>query len=60
MLKIALTSTPERKKTWLAGVVQLVERLLAKEKVVSSSLIARFYRTDSERYQSSLGDVAKW
>jgi|YNPMSStandDraft_1061717.scaffolds.fasta_scaffold00146_3 hypothetical protein len=35
-----------------AGVVQLVERLLAKEKVVGSSPIARSF------YPS--GDVAKW
>ena len=39
-----------RSKT--AGVVQLVERLLAKEKVVGSSPIARSF------YPS--GDVAKW
>ncbi len=35
-----------------AGVVQLVERLLAKEKVVGSSPIARSF--------CQHGDVAKW
>ena len=56
----------------LAGVVQLVERLLAKEKVTSSSLVARSHPhlAGSERYPSWLpfpisrnvypGDVAKW
>ena len=40
-----------------AGVVQLVERLLAKEKVVGSSPIARsVYR----QHKSFSGDVAKW
>jgi hypothetical protein len=35
-----------------AGVVQLVERLLAKEKVVGSNPIARSFHLN--------GDVAKW
>ena len=41
-----------------AGIVQLVEHLLAKEKVASSSLAARsfFYRASCSFH----GDVAKW
>lgn len=39
--KILFCSVRNRNKHLTAGVVQLVERLLAKEKVVSSSLIAR-------------------
>ena len=46
-----------------AGVVQLVERLLAKEKVVGSNPIARS-RTQNRRRFFNLrfvsGDVAKW
>ena len=47
-----------KKKKEFAGIVQLVEHLLAKEKVASSSLAARsfFYRGLCPLY----GDVAKW
>ena len=47
----------QRKREY-AGIVQLVEHLLAKEKVASSSLAARsfFYRGLCPLY----GDVAKW
>ena len=46
------------KKRECAGIVQLVEHLLAKEKVASSSLAARsfFYKANYLLY----GDVAKW
>ena len=46
MLK-SLARQHQKDVAWFAGVVQLVERLLAKEKVVSSSLIARSSKTDS-------------
>ena len=48
----------QQKKKEFAGIVQLVEHLLAKEKVASSSLAARsfFYRGLCPLY----GDVAKW
>ena len=47
-----------KKKKEFAGIVQLVEHLLAKEKVASSSLAARsfFYKANYLLY----GDVAKW
>ena len=41
--KILFCSVRNRNTHLTAGVVQLVERLLAKEKVVSSSLIARSF-----------------
>ena len=47
-VKISATSATEHNDVALAGVVQLVERLLAKEKVVSSSLIARSSRLIAE------------
>ncbi len=48
---ILTLGTPDQRMVRPAGVVQLVERLLAKEKVVGSSPIARsFYH----------GVVAKW
>ena len=67
------TSRPVRQANY-AGVVQLVERLLAKEKVVGSSPIARSgIETDEWRLligmlqsaililaPGSFGDVAKW
>jgi hypothetical protein len=44
-----------------AGVVQLVECLLAKEKVVGSSPIARSTITSNDELLVNLpGDVAKW
>ena len=48
----------QQKKKEFAGIVQLVEHLLAKEKVASSSLAARsfFYRAVCPYH----GDVAKW
>ncbi len=47
-----------------AGVVQLVERLLAKEKVTGSSPVARLDKLAARSTAAGLfwrhGDVAKW
>ena len=48
-------------KAVLAGVVQLVEHLLAKEKVTGSSPVTRSQQADGNRCQPFIfGDVAKW
>ena len=45
----------QQKKKEFAGIVQLVEHLLAKEKVASSSLAARSFF-----YRGSFSDTATW
>lgn len=58
IVNVGLQETLRSTKKEFAGIVQLVEHLLAKEKVASSSLAARsfFYRGLCPLY----GDVAKW
>lgn len=62
------TSRPNEKRATLAGIVQLVEHLLAKEKVTGSSPVARSFllsgssnrRLSNRRLHKHPGDVAKW